>query len=55
MAGGASIDKVRDILFGVQMRDYDKRFARLEERMLKDTSDLKDDVREAPRLRSSSS
>jgi DNA anti-recombination protein RmuC len=45
LAGGASIDKVRDILFGVQMRDYDKRFARLEERLLKETSDLKDDVK----------
>src|SRR5262245_36278718 len=39
-AGGASLDKVRDILFGVQMRDYERRFARLEERLLKDTSDL---------------
>ena len=45
LAGGASIDKVRDILFGVQMRDYDKRFARLEEKLAKETSDLKDDVR----------
>ena len=45
LAGGASIDKVRDILFGVQMRDYDKRFARLEERLVKETSDLKDEVR----------
>jgi DNA anti-recombination protein RmuC len=45
LAGGASIDKVRDILFGVQMREYDKRFARLEERLVKETTDLKDDVR----------
>lgn len=45
LAGGASIDKVRDILFGAQMRDYDRRFGRLEERLLKETSDLKDDVR----------
>lgn len=45
LAGGASIDKVRDILFGVQMRDYDKRFARLEEKLAKETSDLKDDVK----------
>jgi uncharacterized protein YoxC len=45
LAGGASIDKVRDILFGTQMRDYDRRFARLEERLLKETSDLKEDVR----------
>jgi hypothetical protein len=43
--GGASLDKVRDILFGVQMRDYDRRFARLEERLLKETADLKDEVR----------
>ncbi len=45
LAGGASIDKVRDILFGVQMRDYDKRFARLEERLAKETGELKDDVK----------
>ena len=45
LAGGASIDKVRDILFGVQMREYDKRFGRLEERLVKETADLKDDVR----------
>ena len=45
LAGGASIDKVRDILFGVQMRDYDKRFARLEEKLAKETGELKDDVK----------
>lgn len=44
-ASGASLEKVRDILFGVQMRDYDKRFARLEERLAKDIADLKDDVK----------
>jgi DNA anti-recombination protein RmuC len=44
-AGGASIDKVRDILFGGQMRDYDKRFARLEERLTKDTAELRDEIR----------
>jgi hypothetical protein len=43
--GGASIDKVRDILFGVQMRDYDRRFARVEERLTKDTAELRDEVR----------
>jgi DNA anti-recombination protein RmuC len=45
LAGGASIDKVRDILFGVQMRDYDKRFTRLEEKLAKETGDLKEDVK----------
>src|SRR6478735_10822355 len=42
----ASLDKVRDILFGNQMRDVEKRFARLEERLVKDTADLKDEVRQ---------
>lgn len=41
----ASLDKVRDILFGNQMRDVERRFARLEERLVKDTADLKDDVK----------
>ena len=45
LAGGASLEKVRDILFGVQMRDYDKRFLRLEERLAKDITDLKDDIK----------
>jgi seryl-tRNA synthetase len=40
-----NIDKVRDILFGGQMRDYERRFASLEDRLLKETSDMKEDVR----------
>ena len=40
-----NIDKIRDILFGSQMRDYDRRFSRLEERMQRENSDLKDDIR----------
>ena len=43
--GGASLEKVRDILFGNQMRDVERRFARFDERWQKDTNDLKDDVR----------
>jgi DNA anti-recombination protein RmuC len=43
--GAASLDKVRDILFGGQMRDVDRRFARLEERLIKETNDLKEDVK----------
>jgi hypothetical protein len=42
---GASIDKVRDILFGSQMREFERRFARLEERLVKETNDLKNDLR----------
>jgi hypothetical protein len=43
--GAASLDKVRDILFGGQMRDVDRRFARLEERLIKETNDLKEDIK----------
>lgn len=42
---GASLEKVRDLLFGVQMRDYDRKFARLEERIVKETSDLREEVK----------
>jgi seryl-tRNA synthetase len=40
-----NLDKVRDILFGGQIRDYERRFSRLEERLVKETADLKDEVR----------
>jgi gas vesicle protein len=43
--GVGNIDKVRDILFGGQMRDYERRFAKLEERLVRDTAELKDDVK----------
>jgi hypothetical protein len=41
-----NIDKIRDILFGVQMRDYEKRFSRLEERLLKESADMRDETRQ---------
>ncbi len=44
-AGGESLDKVRDILFGVQMRDYDNRFGQLEERLMREASGLREDVK----------
>jgi DNA anti-recombination protein RmuC len=43
--GSESLDKVRDILFGSQAREYDKRFARLEERLLKEAADLREELR----------
>lgn len=43
--GGESLDKVRDILFGSQSREYEKRLTRLEERLLKEASDLRDELR----------
>ncbi len=45
LAGIGSLDKIRDILFGAQARDYDKRFARLEERLTKESSDLRESVK----------
>ena len=44
-AGAASLDKVRDILFGPQARDYERRLIRLEERLVKETTELREDVR----------
>jgi len=43
--GVGNIEKIRDILFGAQMRDFEKMFARLELRMSKETNDLRDEVR----------
>lgn len=43
--GPENLEKVRDILFGHQMREVDRRFARLEERIVKETRDLKDDIK----------
>ena len=44
-ADGASLEKVRDLLFGVHLRDSDRKFARLEERLAKETSDLREEVK----------
>jgi len=43
--GGGNVDKIRDILFGTQMRDYEKRFVRLEERLLKESADLREETK----------
>ena len=40
-----SVDKIRDIIFGNQMRDYNKRFALLEERILLEIKDLRDETK----------
>jgi hypothetical protein len=42
---GQNVDKIREILFGSQMREYEKRFARLEERMVKASEALREDVK----------
>lgn len=40
-----NIDKIRDILFGAQSRELDKRLLRLEERLAKETAAIRDDMR----------
>ena len=43
--GPGNVDKIRDILFGTQMRDYEQRFARLEESLRKESAELRDSTR----------
>ncbi len=40
-----SLSKIRDILFGSQIRELDKKFARLEERLVKECANLRDETR----------
>ncbi|ALG69120.1 hypothetical protein [Beggiatoa leptomitoformis] len=42
--GIGSVEKIRDILFGNQIRDYDKRFKRLEERLIQESQQMRDDM-----------
>lgn len=44
-AGGGNLEKIRDILFGAQVHDFEKRFATLEERLLKETADARADTK----------
>ena len=43
--GAGNVDKIRDILFGTQMRDYESRFARLEETLIKETVEIRETSR----------
>jgi len=40
--GAGNVDKIRDILFGSQMRDYEVRFARLEETVAKENNEIRE-------------
>jgi hypothetical protein len=42
---GASVEKIRDIIFGSQIKNYEARFVRLEENLIRETSELKDSIR----------
>ena len=45
-ASGSNLDQLRDIIFGGQMREYEKRFTRMEERLAKEIADLREEVRQ---------
>ena len=42
-----SVDQIRDIIFGSQMQEYEKRFLALEQRLLKESKALRDELRES--------
>jgi uncharacterized phage infection (PIP) family protein YhgE len=42
---GQNVDKIRDILFGSQMREYEKRFTRLEEQVAKSLDGIREDMK----------
>jgi len=44
-AADTSLDQIRDLLFGAVVRDTDKKIARLEERLLKEQGEIKEDAR----------
>jgi hypothetical protein len=43
-SAAGNVERIRDILFGGQMRDYERRFARLEERLAQEASRLREEV-----------
>jgi hypothetical protein len=44
-SAGGKVDKIRDILFGANMREYEARFARLEETLMKEAAELRESSR----------
>ncbi|NJO41372.1 MAG: hypothetical protein HC769_06340 [Cyanobacteria bacterium CRU_2_1] len=42
---GNNLDKIKELLFGVQTREYEKRFARLEERLSRECVSLREETR----------
>ncbi len=45
IGGSGNLDKVRELLFGNQVREFEKRFTRLEERLIKECANLRDETR----------
>lgn len=45
-AAGNNLDKIRDILFGAQVRDHERRFTKLEAQLLAEAAQLRNDLKE---------
>jgi hypothetical protein len=45
LGAAGNLDKIRDLLFGDQVRDSERRLSRLEERLMKGYAELKEDTR----------
>lgn len=45
-ANGSNADQLREVIFGGQLREYERRFARMEERLGKELTDIREEVRE---------
>jgi hypothetical protein len=45
IADSGNLEKIRNILFGAQMQDYHRRFVRLEERLVQEAAELRDEFR----------
>jgi hypothetical protein len=45
LGAGGNLEKIREILFGSQMRESERKLLRIEERLLKDYAELKEDTR----------
>ena len=41
---GSSIDQLREIIFGAQLREYERRFARMEERLAAELAEIREEV-----------
>ncbi len=44
-SASGNLDKIRDILFGQQAREHDRRFAQLEQHLLREATDLRHDLK----------
>ncbi len=45
LSASGNLDKIRDILFGAQAREHERRFAQLEQHLIREAADLRNDLK----------